>query len=595
MMPSSGSVRTLCAVLLLVVGGGCASERPKVDPPAPVDFLLISIDTLRADRLGCYGYAAARTPTLDRLAGAGVVFEQVTAPTPLTLPSHATMFSGLIPPRHGVRGNEGFSLPPQVETVAEVLKRNGYQTGAFIGGLPLARAGGLDQGFDAYDDRMPGPTPGTAIPAGERYAEEVLEAAAGWLETTDRARPVFAFIHLFDPHSPYEKPLPGERSGSYDGEIAHVDRALGLFLATLQSDPRWASAVTIVTSDHGESLGEHGESTHAIFIYEATQRVPWILHGVPGITPGRRSEPVGLVDLSATLLEIAGLTVPSELDGRSVLRPPPDAEPPRDLYMESMTPKLELGWAPLRGIRRGSLKFIEAPRPELYDLAMDPSELVNLYGSEAGKAETLRATLTTIMRAERPDAMAAIDPQRSAQLRSLGYVSAPPAVPAAESELPDPKDRIELHERLRSTLTAAESGDPAASLHMFAELEPEFSGSAVFYTFWGNAAMRARKLDRALECFRKAVELDPSAQSARANLGVTLIGLRRAEDALAEFQELLARYPEHARAHFHVGALQVQLGDLPDAREHLTRFLALAPDDPLAGRARRMLEGEGGP
>ena len=285
----------------------------------PPDILLISIDTLRADRLGCYGYAAAQTPNIDRLAADGVVFETASSQVPLTLPSHASMLTGLIPPRHGARLNEGNRVPDEVTTLAETLRDQGYQTGAFVAALPMARIGGLDQGFDIYDDKLPQVrTPGSAVAREERYAEEVLAAARAWLAGTDARRPVFAFVHLYDVHAPYEKPLPGANVGSYDGEIAYVDRSLGPFLSSLHEQARWSRLLTVLTADHGEALGEHGEQTHGLFVYESTLHVPLIFHWPGVIAPRRVRSLVGIIDIPPTILALAKLPRLPDIDGQSL-------------------------------------------------------------------------------------------------------------------------------------------------------------------------------------------------------------------------------------------------------------------------------------
>ena len=381
---------------------------------------------MRADRLGCYGCRAARTPNIDLLAAGAVVFAAAGSPVPITLPSHASMLTGLIPPRHGVRLNERHRLPDRVPTLAEVLQRHGYQTGAFISGLPMVKTGGLAQGFDVYDEELTalGVGDSSVVTRTERYAEEVLEAARAWLWSTDSTRPVFAFVHIFDPHEPYEKPLSATAAPSYDGEIAYVDRTLGPFLAALGNDPRWHGMLTVLTSDHGEGLWEHGEKDHGLFVYESTLHVPLIVHWPGRFAPRRVHVPVNIVDVVPTILELVELPGLPDVDGESLCslmeRPTPDE---RVHYFESLLGSLNYGWAPLRGVRCGRYKYISAPRPGLYDLQQDPHELHNLCAARPADAARLAGYLTEI--GEGAHATVAMDPQTLAGFASLGYIVVP--------------------------------------------------------------------------------------------------------------------------------------------------------------------------
>jgi arylsulfatase A-like enzyme len=370
---------------------GCGAE--------PRSVLLVTIDTLRADHVGAYGYAAARTPTLDRLAAAGVRFEQAVSPAPITLVSHASLLTGKIPPRHGVRDNGAYRLRDEHVTLPERLRQAGFATGAFVGAYVLDAAFGLAQGFDVYDDRMTGERSGS-IGYAERSAAAVADAASAWIRELPPEQSFFAWIHFYDPHANYTPPpgfaaaFPGR---PYDGEIAYADFHLGRVLEALASRPEHAETLVVVTSDHGESLGEHGEPTHTHFVYDATQRVPLILSG-PGVPRGAVvASQVRLIDVAPTVLDLLRLPPLEGTQGVSlvpVMRS--GAAPPADAYVETLAPR-NMGWSPLVGLRSGGWKYIRAPRPELYELSEDPGERVNRISERSDEAARLRERLDAML------------------------------------------------------------------------------------------------------------------------------------------------------------------------------------------------------
>ncbi|MBX7187396.1 MAG: sulfatase, partial [Vicinamibacteria bacterium] len=314
-------------------------------PEAPLSVLLVTIDTLRADRVGAYGDSKARTPTLDRLARDGVVFERAYTPAPITLPAHVSMMTGLLPPAHGVRGNGAFALGPGSPTLAETLKASGRSTAAFVGGFPLSRRFGLGRGFDVYDDVMTKAS-GVNYDFAERRAPDVVAAALAWLNTTPG--PVFLWVHLFDPHAPYEPPPEFRTDDPYRDEIAATDAALATLIAAWDARP--ARGMVIATSDHGEAFGEHGEWSHSLFIYDTTLHVPLLVRG-PGFDAGKRSRAVvGLTDIAATVTEataVAGASIP----GVSLVKAVAPGAPDRALYAETLAPRLDFGWSDLRSWR----------------------------------------------------------------------------------------------------------------------------------------------------------------------------------------------------------------------------------------------------
>ena len=599
--PSRRAGQALILSVLAFTAGTSCGPRTTTARPTPEerpDVLLVSIDTLRADRLGCYGHAAAKTPVLDRLATEGALFESVTTTAPITLPAHASMLTGLDPPRHGVRDNVGFRLPDDVPTLAESMRANGYRTGAFIGGFPLDRSRGLAQGFDHYDDDM-----GTRQLGGlrlakrpERYAEEVFAAASEWLSSSDSGEPAFAFIHLYDPHVPYEKPLPGELAPGYDGEIAYVDRTLGAFLESLDGSGRTRSRLTMVTSDHGEGLGDHGESTHCIFAYESTIRIPWIAHW-PGIVGPRRIEgTAAVVDVTPTILDLVGLAPLVDADGVSVAAAVLDGAPipQRDIYFESLFGELQFGWAPLRGVRREGWKLIDLPRRELYQVAEDPAELTNRYEDHPELATALLARLAEFGEGGRAEV--AIDQQAREALASLGYLGAPPARGAGDELRRDPKDEKRTYDEFQRAHRLAISGDLEEPLAIMAELEKSLERSPYYWVERGNFASHVERWPLAIRCFRACLQLDPSHQDALLNLGVAYTRSGATDDARAQFEALLKVNPDHAKARLYTGLLLHQHYDEAGAAAgHLQRFLELAPDHREAAKVRRALGMPDGP
>jgi len=499
------------------------------------------------------------------------------------------MLTGLLPRRHGVRENIGYSLREDVVTLAERLAQAGYQTGGFVGGLPLAKAGGLGQGFAEYDDVMPERALGEGGVAEreERPAEDVLAAAGAWLRRTDPERPVFAFVHLYDPHAPYEHALPGAAAPSYDGEIAHVDQELGRLAASLAADPRWKDLIWIVTSDHGEGLGEHAEQTHCVFTYESTLHVPLVVAAPGRVTPRRAADVVGVVDVTPTVLELAGVAGADDADGRS-LAPALSGRslPARDYQFESLFGLLNFDWAPLRGVRSGALKLIDAPRPELYDLGADPGERHDLASARPDDVRRLQA-LVTAEDAPASGSEAEMEKERLAGLTALGYVAAPPVQRAAAGDRPDPKDRIADYEAYQRAHALASAGDMAGADGLMASVAPRFAKSPAFFLAWAQFAGRRGDAARAGELLGKVLELDPDNAEARLNLAVSLLERDRPEDALHQLDALLARHPDHPEGLRYSGLVLSRMpGHVTEALARWRRFLAVAPDHPQAARIR---------
>jgi arylsulfatase A-like enzyme/cytochrome c-type biogenesis protein CcmH/NrfG len=583
--------------------------------------LLVTIDTLRADHVGCYGFDAAATPTLDGLAARGVRFETALAQAPLTGPSHASILTGLTPPGHGFRNNSGFAVPAGVHLAAETFKAAGYQTAAFVSGFPLDRRFGFNRGFDTYDDHLPRGNDRRRTPYVERVADATTETVLQWLgQRKDRA-PWFLWVHYYDPHAPYEPPadlLARFKTDPYDGEIAFVDRELQRVLAAITTRGDLDRTLTVVTGDHGESLGEHGEGTHGLFVYDATLRVPLIVAG-PGIRAGRVSKTVARsIDILPTLLDYTGLRPAAPSDGRS-LRPAAEGGEMSDApaYAESLYSQLELGWAPLHAMRLGRFKFIEAPRPELYDVEADAHERTNRIAEEPAAAERLRGGLAQALERQTPAAAAPTDPEVAKRLQALGYLSGagqPSGIPRTGG-LRDPKDGVKLMPRLNRGMSAARV-EPDVAIRELTAVLAEDPGlvmarrtRAVAYASAGRheqaiADLRQLQKDGQLSAedavvlgdnLRFAGHLDDAASSlertARDNptfaqpvlsLGEVRMVQQRYDEARALFERVLTLTPDHIEALRRLGDLDLIRGDLAAAEGRYSRILALDGTDAAA-------------
>ena len=564
---------TMAAVTLLLVG--CQSRRPARATGgnfAEHPIVLITIDTLRADRLGSYGSSRGLTPTLDAFAQTAARFTSAIAQVPLTLPSHATILTGRHPAAHGVRTNDGFRLDASTPTLATALHDRGFQTGAFIGGYPLQSASGLARGFDVYDDTFLN-TPGVT----ERRADQVVQAAGDWIEARG-TQPFFAWIHLFDPHSPYDPPAEyaaAHRGAPYDGEIAYTDAAIARFFDRLRRLSLLARSTVVVVADHGESLGEHGERTHGTFLYDATIHVP-LLVKLPGQTSSRVIDaPVETADLAPTLAQIADAALPST-DGRS-LRPLLDGaagDPERATYAESYYLNVLLGWSPLRAIRTSQWKYIEAPRPELYDLHADPGELHSVAAAHRALASGLGAALGREQGIVFPADLARGDAAN--RLRSLGYASgATASTPAARGI--DPKDRTTEWSEIERGIDLI-AGDPARSAEAFNHVLRLDPANGLAMKYLGDLAFRAARLQDAQTEYTRAIGAGLRHPDVYVNLAS--IGERegRLADAAAALAQAVRVAPADADAWNRLGLLDTRLGRLADAADAFAKAIAAAPD-----------------
>jgi arylsulfatase A-like enzyme/Flp pilus assembly protein TadD len=525
------------AILLFL---GFLAAHPALPAPPP-NLVLLTLDTTRADHLGAYGAVNAHTPVLDALAARGTRYARALTPAPLTLPAHCSLMTGLEPPEHGVRDNGVAALPPDLPTIATVLRARGYATGAFVSSRVLDRRFGIGRGFEVYDDRMAAERIGEhGYP--ERDAEAVTTAALSWVSRLPPGRPFFLWVHYYDPHSPYAPPreLADLTSGRlYAGEIAYMDRQIGRLLAGLPGDP--GRRVVAAVGDHGEGLGEHGEQTHGIFLYRSSLEVPLLLAG-PGIPAGRViQEPVATRRLAATLLRLLG----AGDWGRGLAGFPHGG--PEPVYSEAWLPLTAYGWSPLQAISDGRWRLIVAPRPELYDFVADPAEQRNLLSEQRDVAGRLKRAL-----AEREGSWkvreapsTAADEEISAALRSLGYLS---GSSGARSGTIDPKDGIAWIADFDRAKELAASGDFKAAVDKLSGIVAKNPRNVPVLVELARSQLRNGQGEAALATYRRAIEVSPALDFLHLQQGDACRELGRTEEARKEYELALKLNPRMARA-----------------------------------------------
>ena len=584
----------------------------------------MTIDTLRADRLGCYGNKTIETPNLDLLAAKGILFENAVSQTPLTPPSHASMFTGRYPYAHGVRDIGGFVLDPSQVTLAEILKDRGWKTAAFVGAPVLKRMVGLNQGFDIYDDRMPEPDPRKSTLRGPSLrAGEVVDRAVGWLGRNTGSTPFFLWVHVYDPHGPFDPPAPFDRQYTgrpYEGEVAYTDRELGrLFAAVAKCSPA-NKTMLLALSDHGESLGEHGEFSHGVFLYDSTLRIPWLMVA-PGLPAGKKvTEQVRTIDLLPTVLSLLDGEIPASSQGVDLL-PATQGKSIGTVmsYGETLYPKTNMGWAELRSMRTSRWKYIRAPKSELYDLQNDPQELKNLiqkYTKEASQLEGDLSALTGTGEGKPPEqiSLKAMNSDTEKQLRSLGYAA---GRGTAKLELTgkgaDPKDRVHILELIDEANTSLKRVPAAQSVHSLEKALAEDPTNPLIYYYLGEGyentnregeALKlyqtaiARKVmetapiyvrmallygrmgrvDDGMLAFEKAMEADPTNEETMNRLAVIYLVKGRQSEAERLLQAILILNPQSAQALNSLGWLDMRKGDFPAAISRFERALQRDPE-----------------
>jgi arylsulfatase A-like enzyme/Flp pilus assembly protein TadD len=609
----------LLASLVLLAG-----LRPLLaaDAPRP-NVIFITIDTLRADHLHCYGDAQIETPHIDALAAHAARFTEAFTPVPITLPAHAAIFTGEYPMATGMHDFSGNKLPGTAVTLAEVLKENGYSTAAFIGSAVLDSRFGLNQGFDTYFDHFDfSRLDETNIDLMARRGDEVVDEALNWLRLNPR-RPVFLWVHLYDPHEPYTPPEPYAsryRSRPYDGEIAFDDAQVGRLFQFLRDAGYYDSSLVVLMADHGEGLGEHGEKTHGFFVYNSTLHVPVIVR-VPGAAPHVISDEISSVDIMPTVLQALKIPIPPSVQGRGLLsevlgRP---ASGSSNLYAETYLPLLHFHWNQLRSYQSRGMKYIEAPRPEIYDTRADPHELKNLYPTRQALGHSLHDDLFAMLRRYTPSAANAsaekelTDPALLERLRSLGYVAVSAGTFSDQSGKPlaDPKDRVQVYELFSQAMSDGQNGRYDESLRKLQEAsktEPDLvpihylmaldyyrkkdysqavaefhevlkldSRYALAAYYLGLTYVQLSNFDAAIENLQEALRLDPTNFSAAYDLGAAFLRKNRVNDAVAAFERSVVIYPDYAQGHEALGEMYLYLKRTDDAVRELERATALAP------------------
>ncbi len=620
------SPRTVLAILLVVCTAAFAQPRPsqKAQAARP-NVLLITIDTVRADHLGCYGYKNIRTPAIDALAASGVRFARAYSVVPTTLPSHSTILTGTYPMLHGMHDFSGNKLNQNQPTLATIFKAHGYATAAVIGAAVLDSRFGLNNGFDLYYDNFDfSRLAETNLDAMERPGNLVVDEAVKWLRLNDK-KPFFLWVHLYDAHHPYTPPEPYAtqyKDRLYDGEIAFVDAQIGRLVKHLSANQLLGRTNIIVAGDHGEGLGEHGEKTHGFFVYNSTMHVPFIFKPARAAKSLVLQQPVSLVDVAPTLLASAGLQSPSPMQGKSLLgllQPSATAEISA-AYGETYLPRLHFNWSELRALVDDRYHFIEGPKPELYDLTADPKEVENLYAQKPAVSAELRNRLANVIRTNTPSAELAektsLDPAMAERLKALGYaaVSAGSTATLSNKDLPDPKDRIQTYELISGAIEDSQHGrydESIIKLIMAAKTEPEsvpvhyllalnyyrkqqfgeaqtqFNKVLTLSPDYSLAAFylalsygRTQDWDSAIRWFQRALELDPTNHQAAYNLGAAYVQKRMFPEAIAAIEKAISIYPEYAEAYRSLGELYVFQKDVDAGLSALQKAAQLDPRDP---------------
>jgi len=615
MRPSSRTRRTPClrgtaallsrssrffflAILLLL--SGCRQSKPRRP-----NILIITVDTLRADRLGCYGYPADLTPNVDALAKESIVFERAIAQVPLTWPSHAAIFTGTYPFHNGVQDFTGQPLGRSFRTLAESLKANGYTTSAIVSSFVLDRSWGLARGFDSYDDAFAGEQfLHKDLGLVERRAEESVNHTISWLETHPN-EPFFLWLHLYDPHSPYDPPEPFRSrfvKQPYEGEIAYADSQLGRLWAWLKQAPGnlYDDTLIVFLSDHGESLGEHGETEHGFFVYDSTVRVPLIVKPprAAKLAAQRVAVAVESIQVGPTVLEMVGVEDPIQKQFQagsllSLMNGKPHG-PARPTYSESFYPANSFGWSPLRSVQTARYQYIEAPKPELYNLENDPTEKDNVIGKNGSVSERMRAELNQLLAhypapTTSPDAgnASALGTDVLEKLRSLGYVAY--KAPATHTtKLADPKDKLPIFQDVLRATDLVQAGHFAAARSLLASLEQREAELYLIPFLLGEASSREAHWKEAEKNFARAAELNPGFDQATMGLARALGFQGKTREARDLINAVLATNPGNFRAWFLLA--QIQAKDEPKSSlEALDKVLSIQPNFAPAYRDRGLL------
>ncbi len=582
---------------LLVSAGLWGCERAGWFLPlrAPRNVLLITVDTLRVDRLGSYGSTRGLTPHLDALAAEGIRFANTYAPTPLTAPSHSSMLTGRYPITHGLRNNGSEVLSGEELLLPEILKERGFRTAAVVSSLVLSSDFGLDQGFDLYyEEGIRGSERGRGLWFNQRPADETIERATKWLRA-ESDRPFFLWVHLFDPHDPYDPPSPYKEKypeQPYDGEIAFADAQIGRLLDEVRALGHYEDSLVIMAGDHGEGLGDHGEVYHSLFIYNSTLHVPLIIR-LPGARGAGRvvTDLSSVLDIAPTVLEALRIPLPEGIEGVSLLEAAARGGrvPARSLFLESIYPATSFGWAVARALVQSSWKLIDLPTPELYHLGSDANERANLHETDAAKAVELREELAGLVRdleaGARQTEAAAIDDETRDRLISLGYIGGQQSI-SSLSRGADPKEMITLVEPLRTASGMLEKRRFAEAEKIFSDALATDPDNRMALMQIGRAYAAQGKLEESVRAYEHALKLYPDVEEFYRTYGWVLLRARRFQEAQEVFLRALLRLPEAAHMHFMLGYTRFHMQDWKGAEEELDLAVRLSAK---SGRAHYLL------
>jgi choline-sulfatase len=612
-------LRPFLLLLLLVVCAdavnppGRVSSKPAPPAVTPPNVVLITLDTTRADRMGFLGSDRGLTPNLDELANQGVVFTRAYSHVPLTPPSHATILTGTYPQFNHVN-DFGKRLPAEVPYLPEILRKRGYQTAAFVSSVildPVEGSGqGFDRGFDKYDAgfhrRRPREDRYQTI---ERRADEVVVRALDWLNQHPHG-PFFVWLHFYDAHDPYDPPEPYKTkyaNAPYDGEIASVDAAVGKFLTQLRTQGQYENSVIAVMADHGDALGEHGETAHGVFLYDETIHVPLVFKLPKEISAGKRVDRRAvLVDVTPTILQTVGSAIPKPMQGESLVPEMTGKEPvktPEQLaFAETDYPRRAFGWSSLRALRTGKYLFVEAPRRELYDQTVDPNAKHDLAASSTAVTDTLTSQIDAFRQKTSSleiEAKTPADPEAQEKLSALGYVASDNEMevrPGIEDTKADPKDKVEIVNLLHDAILAIEDTRYEEAVPLLQQALAKGPGIPIAYAQLGTAYTWLKQYDLAIPVLRKALEAHSDTLMTHYELGLSLSEVGDWTGAVQQFELAVQKSPKWPALHYSLGSAYARVGRLADARKELEMTLKLDPDNFRANLVLgRMLTVQGKP
>ena len=589
-------VTIVVLVLVILLPRLTHDDFSRLRSKGDLNFILITVDTLRADRIGCYGFDQVETPTMDMFAAKGVKFEQCIAQTPLTLPSHTSIMTGTPPTFHGVRDNGGFLVSPQLITLAEIFKQQDYSTSAFVASYVLDSKWGLDQGFDFYFDQFDLSKYQTiSLGNVQRRGDEVIDQALGWLNQNGKKR-FFTWIHLYDPHTPYEAPPPfSDRypDRPYLGEIAYTDSQLARLWAYLEDNNLVDNTVLIFASDHGESLGEHQESTHGFFIYQAGIHVPLIVVTPVEAFQGKsRKSVVSLTDIMPTMMEMAGMELVSQIQGRSLV---PLITEDREFedsvaYAETFYPRFHYGWSELQSVQQGRYKLIIAPQLELYDVEADPNELNNLTSSQPQETRQLMDLANRFIEESSRDALEMdyrhMDEETRQKLTALGYIGAFTDASSLQGRrLGDPKDKIVVFNQLSQAKEWGLQGKFDEGISLIDQIIAEDPDVIDAYFSKGNLYFKSGRFEKALQSFFQVLDKKPDDAFTGINIANSYVSMGKFDEAEAFLTDFVKIIPSDSQISFILGNINFAQKDYEEAEKHYRECMKLNPSSASAYNA----------